>query len=279
MVSEREQFAAGSIELEAKYWFAKAKQTAASIRENSTRSRALSEIAIAQAKAGDLAGAQHIFEQAKQTAAGMIEGIVAESIALGEIAVAQTKAGDLAGAQLTAAGMTNDEWKSRPFSAIAATQAKAGDLMGAKQTFEQAKQTVAGMDSDDAFKWEVVTDIAVAQVNAGDLAGAQQTVALISISRGREFANLTTIATAQVNAGDLAGAQQTFEHSWREASIPDQSASDAHRAVIAAQTRAGDVRRAVTWANTITDPMERVWVLLGLAEGLMPLSSVDEEVH
>lgn len=120
----------------AKQSFAAAKQSAQSITDDGALADALKNIAAAQAQAGDKAGARQTFDAARQ-AAEPITDAFGKAVALQSIASAQAKSGDVAAARLTAEQVTDGDFKATALSDIAVAQAQAGDTAGARQTVGQ----------------------------------------------------------------------------------------------------------------------------------------------
>ena len=106
--------------------FAAALCQADSISDESAKAALRWEIANAQVKAGDMAGAQ--------ASAATITDIFEKATLLRLIAKTQAEAGDVAGAKATAATIADTCDKVGALQDIAEAQAKAGDLAGAKAT-------------------------------------------------------------------------------------------------------------------------------------------------
>ena len=187
-------------------------QTSASLKADMQEN-----ITVAQAKSGDISGAQ---ETAALILGKYMEG--RKSRAETAIAIAQIRVGDIAGAKKTLAAalktaeLIQTEFKSEVQSAIAEVQAKAGDILGAQKTLVKAQQTAVLIQ--EAY-WKSLAESAVAksQIKTGDISGAQKTLAsaqktaeLIDHppSKGRAQ---TAIAETQIEAGDIAGAQKTVD--------------------------------------------------------------------
>jgi hypothetical protein len=143
-----------------------------------------SNIATAQAKAGDILGAQKT--------ADLIQNEPVNKIwALRAITVAQAKTGDFTGAQKTADLIQSEDHKNWALGAIAEAQIKAGDFTGAQKTANLVQEM---------YRNGVLQDIVNDQVKAGDFTGAQKTAELFLSSVYTNWA-LKAIAEAQAKAG------------------------------------------------------------------------------
>src|SRR5262249_21863921 len=97
--------------------------------KGSQRSHRLSNVAEAQARAGDVKGA-------KETADLIDDNLGNRDGALSKIAIAQAAARDLKGAEETITTVASDPWKGEAERALAAAQVKAGKLKEAAKTAE-----------------------------------------------------------------------------------------------------------------------------------------------
>jgi len=192
------------------------------------KSRALSNIAKAQANFGDIAGARKTFASALQITE-LIQYAYNKSDRQDEIATLQARAGDIAGAQKTAALINysafsdSEKAKSDLQENIAEAQMKSGDIAGAKETFD-VWMKIANSIHDADPKCSALMHIVEAQATLGDIAGAKATLALAlkayNSIENKEFKTLTAglfptlysgIAHAQLKAGDIAGARESLE--------------------------------------------------------------------
>jgi Tfp pilus assembly protein PilF len=177
--------------------------------------RALNNIAEAQAKAGDTAGARKTFESALQTAEP-IQDARTKGFLQGLIARAQARAGDIAGAKKSVAFINyREDVKSKVQSFIAEAQAESGDIAGAKETLVVALK-IANSIQDAYEKPDVLEEVVKVQAKLGDIPGAKETLAaglkaLRSIEGRQNIGMLNfDIAKAQLKAGDFASARESL---------------------------------------------------------------------
>jgi tetratricopeptide (TPR) repeat protein len=259
---------------------------------------ALARIAIAQAKAGDRAGAEHTFRQALETINAFRQRIRTPDekfllggfvrISLQEIAVARARAGDFKGALETAAAIEDEVTKADALREIAKLQAKAGDQAAARSTCVQALGVMSKIEAH-SLKVEALVEIAKAQAEIGDRPASAKTLeqalqaASATYNFGPEAHNtanarsespqhrqrrdaLTEIAVVQARAGDIKSALKTAGTIKGNSSDFQGSAL---QKIAEAQAEAGDVRGALEWANTQTSPAAKSRALLGVAEGIL----------
>ena len=179
----------------------KALEVVSSIDEGDRdRSRALAEIAHAQAEAGDV-------PTAMATALSIDEDYLRDS-ALVAVADMQAKAGDFTDAMKTVASIDDATGRSLGSFRIVGWQLASGDVHGAEQTVASVSST--GKDDElfllysgivQAKKGNFTVALAVAEsYDARDQNGSSLRVAL-----------LNEIAVLQASAGDALGAKQTLE--------------------------------------------------------------------
>lgn len=226
------------------------------------KSTSLSDIAQAQAKAGDMAAATSTFEESLRIATAL-----KAPGALVSVATARAKAGDLEGAFRTAALIkkynhkkSSQNFLSFALRGIAAAQAGNGDLVGALQT----AFTIEG----DVLKEYALRDIAVAQARAGDVTGALQTASTIQGDSAKSHTMLIAIAEAQAKAGDRAAAARTFEQAFQSlvnGPMPPGRVDDVLVEIAAAQVRAADLKGALRTAALIKTYTQKSVALRGIA--------------
>ena len=222
--------------------FRLARLAATSIQDEKDLSKALSAIAQAQARAGDIKGAL-------QTVASL-PSENSRAVALITIAEAQAKGGDRAGAAETfrlalqaAATIQDAPNKFYAFGEIAQAQAKSGDRAGAAETFRLALQAATTIQ-DEVTKSGILYSIAVAQARAGDGKGALQTAGTIP-NKGLQALALPIIPQSQAQAGDMKGALETL------AAMPTEYKPGILLGIAYAQAKAGDVQGALQTADAI----------------------------
>jgi hypothetical protein len=240
-------------------------RTGSSIQDEYVRFRdpLLRDIAIAEVKAGDLAGALK--------SAGLISSESdAKNDAYNAIAGAQVHAEDIESAHKTADLMRPGIYKASLLQDIAELEAKAGSTSHALETAE----SIQDGDYESVYKSKALSAIAEVQAKAGDTAGAKDTLRLARRAADRSTdhrgglntTSLEHIAIAQARAlGDIAGAQQTAD---LIASASDKSY--ALKEIAEAQAKAGDFTAALKTANCIIpDGTYSNWrggTLAGIAE-------------
>jgi hypothetical protein len=125
---------------------------------------AYSALAIAQAKSGDISGAQ---ESAKSVESGYLFSVN------GAIVTAMVKKGNVSGAKKKAADYKENTLRSSAYCFIAAAQAASGDVSGALETANLVED-IEGYNYKPGVYW----DISLAQARSGDFDGALKTAAI-----------------------------------------------------------------------------------------------------
>ena len=211
------------------------------IDDASDRASALSDIAAAQAKAGDNAGARVTLAEALQTA-DKIDWASQRADALHDIAAAQAKAGDIAEALQTAEKIGDASWRASVLRDIAAAQAKVGDIAEALQTAEKI--------GDASWRASALRDIAAAQAKAGDKAGASVTLAkarraaekIDEAKIDEAFSIASIMRHIAPKYGNSAAARVTLAEALQIEEKIDRAfwRADSLRDIAAAQAEAGD---------------------------------------
>ena len=230
---------------------------AASINKADYRGRALGDVAVARAAAGD--------GPAALSAATRLADPRLQIVALGRIAQAQAEAGDYDSALATARAIPDPIVRSETLGGIALAQHRAGNDEAARQTVSQALETAA-MITDMGRRAMVVSKIAGVQTKTGDRAGAvasldgalEQARAL-DTSDQRDLA-LSRVAAAMVETGQLG----------RALAIVATIVETRHRTptlilAAAAQAESGDLPRAVETVASIDEIRYQVVALEKLA--------------
>ena len=109
------------------------------IQHADTKRWALLQIAQAQARNGDILGAQKTVVEA-QRAADIIQKVEDKSNAQSDIATTQANINDIAGARKTAELIHDPYYECFALLQIAQAQAKGDDIVGAKETFTEAQK-------------------------------------------------------------------------------------------------------------------------------------------
>ena len=147
-----------------------ARNALASFRSGLVLVRALTWIALAEAKSGDLEVARKTFAAALE-AVQSLENPSGRDAVLMDIVVSQLEVGDMAGARDTSMSFRSDSLLAEALTSIALAEAKSGHKQAARQDFAAALETVRDMkdvSERDSKLWR----IAEAQSSAGDVVGA-----------------------------------------------------------------------------------------------------------
>jgi tetratricopeptide (TPR) repeat protein len=220
--------------------------TAAAIRDGTSKAYALTRIANARTETADDAAVPELLERAFSTAR-RAKPTGATAAVLCEIAQSFVQRGDLAQARsaldhaLTVALSKRGLRYSTPtVEKIARLRARTGNIPGAL--------TIAEGIPDGSSRALLVHDILAAQAEAGDVAGAIKAANALSDVRLR-VAGLFGIVGVQMTGGDTGGARASLRHVLelaRETADP-RFRSHSMAAVAAAQVELGDVEQA--WPN------------------------------
>ena len=211
------------------------------IDDDSTKFGALSLIAGAQTRDGDLVGAQKTIDLVQDSMKDTISNFCAmirlekdktkasayySQIVVGlhgeaqdEIVSYQLQARDISGAQKTAALIQDSEAKNRALQSIAKAQFESGDITGALAT--------ADLVQDERGKSWLQNSIAKAQIKAGDIAGAQKTwVAAQKTANLIEDANERTSAQNDIARDRSQAENMPIGSDWLD-KLEDGNQSDA----------------------------------------------------
>jgi hypothetical protein len=219
----------------------------------------LSEIARAQAKSGDMAGAKataaHIGNA--RPAFQAYYWIASEELYTGNVSGARQTIG---AAKSAAATIENENSRWACYSIVAAIQAYAGDAAGAMTTAKEI--------SDQFEAGRALGQIAEAQAKRGDTAGAAATASRMKDTDGwYKVSAYEKIAGAQAKAGDAVGARKSLEAAKVvAASAPRESDKAAHlHSVAENQAEVGDMSGAKATAAQISDKYEQSLAYSGIA--------------
>lgn len=252
---------------------AEALTAADQIEDFSRETEVVAQIAMAQARTGDLVGALksartgvpvtdrnpvYLTIAAAQAKAGDIKGAIAtadaipdyRSVAYASIIEAMAQRGDISGAKALLVRITDPDARTGALASISIGQATANDVPGACET----AASIAGEGID---KVAAYTGIANAQSSAHDLPGALKTIALAKAAAKHVSAPvlpeaMSRIAASQVRAGDLTGAQETGSNTPNHYADP---------VIAVAQADTGDIAAAKASAQGITNAYERIFIL------------------
>lgn len=223
---------------------------------------AFQEIALAQARSGDIPGALKTVTAITDTA----DGRYFKALALSMIAPIQVKAGDKAGAGRTQAlalesthpiSGTMQVDKVNLYRSIAASQADTGDLPEACRTLSLALETASQIEKETG-KAEALANIAWSQAKAFDGPGARKTIGQIKSDTYKTL-GLTAIAREQTKTGDQVGARQTLTQALETALKikPTEEKSFVYQTLAEEQATAGDISGAMQTAKRIQSTHRR----------------------
>ena len=230
---------------------------AASINKADNRGRALGDVAVARAAAGD--------GPAALSAATRLADPRLLIVALGRIAQAQAETGDYDSALVTARPIPDPIVRSETLSGIALAQHVAGNDEAARETVSEALETAATIP-DIGWRAMVVSNIAGVQTKIGDRAGA-----VISLDRALEQARALDTSDQRDRAlGHVAAAMVETGQLGKALSIVATIVEARHRTptlilAAAAQAESGDVPRAIETVASINDIRYQVVALEKLA--------------
>jgi hypothetical protein len=241
--------------------FAAAKRTAAAIDDPHIRGLALSEVAAAQFRAGDLTGAE-------QTAAGPLN-----VFALVKYAVAQAEAGDVPAARATLARVKARDVRTAGYFELALVHVKAGNVAAVKALLENEAAGVGDWHRTDGY-----CKLAAAQASAGDAAAAAESMAEAHDALERHLrttgdvpSNVTRLQVAMCKAytdlGDFAAAGRVADGINTKWGDWDRSKSEEY--LIAAMVSAGKLEALARRIEGQSDPYLRVQQRLKVAETLL----------
>ncbi len=262
-------------------------------------SRALSDIAEAQAEAGDVANAMRT---ATSIGGHWRDGDHYRGVTLAGIAAVQAQASDFSGSMKTAMSFDNAKFRAEVLTFIAQSQLANGHVEAAEQTLAlvsfpdedirallciiQAKKgnftaALAIADSFDdpgsiGLPVALLSEIAVMQARTGDPQGTKRTLeAARETALGADKAQwiaetLSDVAVAQAKAGDLQGTAQTFAEALEiHRMVDDDLFLRTSRAYIAEnQAEAGFFADAVKNALKIDDTRIHIEALMSIAHHL-----------
>ncbi len=231
-----------------------AQQTARLIEDPDAAGPAWAEIALAQALAGDVAGAKRLTAQVRD------DSWKAEI--LKSVAIAQVRRGDLSGALATATSIGDDDAKAEALLEIAAAQVRGGDLPRARQTLAAARSALTS-----EYLGGLAPKVAFVRAAVGDLAGAQKAVASTSGEIDRALAQCELILGATLG-GNLPLARQRLPVARQQVEALPEGATRSRALVrlAAALAQVGDTQDALTAAGQIADARNRTEAYLEIAE-------------
>lgn len=238
--------------------FAISLSTARGIDQASSRENVLAQIAVAQAKSGDVAGAVRT-----------VRGIEDEdqcSKTLAAVAKAQVAAGDVSGALATALAIKKPTWeiywtetRASVLLDIAKAQIASGDSTGARATLAHAFEDAKLIENRHG-RFEALVNVVLNQAATGDLAGARRMAeSNFRLTEGIPWPALE--AKARLDAGNLEGALEATRSLRERYYSPFYLGGYVSRAgllaaIAKARSERGDVAGAeATFAEAVADAM------------------------
>jgi tetratricopeptide (TPR) repeat protein len=228
----------------------RAAELAATVTDQLGKSRALTAVAVAQARLGDFDAARKTAEQITRPEGKLIAWAT----------VARTLAEAGKGKEALAVADRQPDAQAKLFVLIHAGsgQVKAGDRKGARESFRRAQTLLAELPDNE--RNGQTHNLASAQAEAGDYEAAVETAATLpegSIA-------LVNVAYTRAEAGDYAGALkmtgQMAASDWWQGNL--------YRGIAKVQTQRGREKAALEWVGRL-DALARANALLGVAEGLV----------
>jgi tetratricopeptide (TPR) repeat protein len=200
------------------------------------REVALLEVALGQARSGDVEGALKTLRN---------------DHVLTVVAKAQARMGRLKEAARTVEAIENDEQRVEALTALAAAQFKTSDKPASRKTFEQCLK-IAARVGQHAYVGIVKT-----QVGMGNIKAARETADDIITEPWRSKALLAI----QLRAGDFKAALQTVQgiENWFEK-------GEALQEIVTGQLRAGDLQGGFATADSVKELYWRVVTLATVAK-------------
>ena len=238
--------------------------TAADRMEDSADRRiiAFNQIAIAQAEAGDVRGAERTFMKSLAAAERIVEDW-RRDLNFGWIVDDQARAGMFREALTTTAERIKDPAdRGGAFVSIAEAQEKAGDVPGSVKLIARAF-AIAERSGDVDTRDDIYLDIALAQARVGKFRDAMSTAERIKRTWLKYFAFIK-IAEAQVSGGDFRGAEKSNSRATVAAERIESSKwkSEAFASVARIESKVGNAQNAAKFfskAEAIAKLIENSW--------------------
>ena len=230
---------------------------------DSHKSSTLSEIALYQAKMGDIHSARHTILKIEQIAIDMDECFhsIFLSKVLNNVAITQAKIGDVSEALRT---VQNIQDCSLAWSAIIEVQAKSGNV---QQALKNIKNISNSSDGKQAF-----LEIIKAHIKAGNIDEATQFLSQITTKIHRD-PSLRVIVEAQIKMGKfdkaIINAQKITD---------DYSRNESLCVIVEAQTKTGEFDKAIINAQKITTKMHRDPSLRVIVEAQIKIGEFDKAI-
>ncbi|MDK1030672.1 MAG: hypothetical protein QGD94_01545 [Planctomycetia bacterium] len=233
------------------------------------REEALQNIAIVQVQKGNVA-------DALQTARSIEHFLQYKNEALLAIVKTQAETKNFKGALATANIIPNGSRKAQARLIVAAAQAKAGDKKAAVQTAEGIELLYPHPDSMLLFlQKEILFDYKKPETWGLDYefqGFMTSCIHMDMVEKARDLAAAAMAFWQIIEAGDAAQYNPAFENFY-EAVL---------RKMAEVQVEAGDASGALRWARKIRSPQNRIYAMLGVAEGILQrngVTSANENKH
>jgi hypothetical protein len=258
-------------------------------RATQARAYVMKAIAEAQLKAKHRNAARDTVLSAIEMFAPLPEEDAEAYFPLADLCLLQAKAGDLAGALQTVGAVSSSAWKVHILAEIAVGHAEAGRQDDARKTIRMAFDAsrrapndalwtglTTGIPADFAQRADpmgpVLQTLANAQARIGDLDGAQKSLAEISSSGFGDQTRtqaIEQIVGTRLEAGDVAGARRVAELLPDDENPYVTNKSSLLERIAKLQAKKGDAADALDWAARQKTPGSRLYLLRGLAEGIV----------
>jgi hypothetical protein len=235
----------------------RAEALARSIGSHFAQSQALTAVASAAVRAGNLDCARRLAADAADIAR-TINHPAAQSAALADVALTVARAGDLDEAETILRSVTAGNERARAITGLIGVIAGTGDI--------PRVNSLLGLRSQDD-QAEALTAVA----RAATLTGNQDLARTVADLAEREFRTvcdfdyhadvLAELVAAMAWAGNLDGAEELTRFVLLDSRLKNQAL--AH--LVAAATQIGDIDRAAALALSMTDPLDQADTLISLA--------------
>lgn len=183
--------------------------------------------------------------------------------ALCVIARGQAKAGRVPEAERTLSQIRNDSQRAHALALMAEAEVERGDLGSAKQHLLQGRKLAKPDDS--VLTTLAMSALAHSLILMKDLEEARSTANLITVGIRDEI--LKDVVQAECKAGNLPAALKTLHSMKNGRGIRHRD--EAARLIAAERTRRQDPE-TLAWAESLATTSERIYALLGIADGLNP---------
>ena len=235
------------------------------IEDSSDRSFAFNQIAIAQAEAGDVRGAERTFMKSLAAAERLV--VEKEWYIFASIAGAQARAGMFREALTTAERIEDPADRGGAFVSIAESLGKTGDVPGSVKLIARAIAIAERLEDVDTRDY-IYYSIALAQARVGEFRNALSTAERIKHPSTRHHI-FSFIAKEQVNGGDLRGAEKSnsramvaAERIEEDLSVLSRIKSMAFASIARIESKIGNAQNAAKFfskAEAIAKLIENSW--------------------